>query len=75
MNNDIQDFFLCDNCANKNFAIVHNFSLRFHSVNFADRLIYDRLVDEVYQCTKCHKIFSKQEMEEGLRLKRKHREC
>ena len=63
---DIQDFFLCDICSNKDFRLVYNFSIRFHRVNFSDELIYDRSVDEFYQCTECHKTFTKRQIEEGL---------
>jgi len=72
--NSIQEFFVCDNCENKDFKLVYNFSLLFHGVNFSDDLIYDKLIDERYQCTKCRKTFSKKEIEEGLaELKRKHK--
>lgn len=70
----IQEFFVCDNCENKDFKLVYNFSLLFHGVNFADELIYDKLINEYYQCTKCLKTFTKQQIEEGLaKLKRKHK--
>lgn len=70
----IQDFFVCDNCENKDFKLVYNFSLLFHGVNFADELIYDKIINEQYQCTKCSKTFTKQQIEEGLaQLKRKHK--
>jgi hypothetical protein len=62
----VQDFFLCDSCKNKDFARVQNFSIRFHDVNFSDELIYDRSIIELYQCTKCGKIFSMEQIEEGL---------
>ncbi len=71
---EIQDFFLCDACNNKDFNLVYNFSLRFHTVNFSDDLIYDKLIDERYQCTKCKKTFTKKEIEEGLsELKRRRK--
>ena len=70
----IQDFFLCDACQNREFSIVYSFSLRFHRVNFADELIYDRLMEERFACTKCHKTFTKKEIEEGLgELKRRRK--
>ena len=40
----IQDYFLCENCQNKDFKRVYNFSLRFHHCNFSDELIYDKLL-------------------------------
>ena len=71
---EIQDYFLCENCANKDFKLVYNFSLRFHGVNFSDDLIYDRLIEEIYRCTKCDKVYSKKQIEEGLEeFKRKHK--
>jgi len=71
---EIQDYFLCENCANKDFKLVYNFSLRFHGVNFADDLIYDQLTEEVYHCTKCDKVYSRKQIEEGLaEFKRKRK--
>ena len=61
-----QEYFLCDDCQNKDFKRIYNFSLRFHRSNFSDELIYDRLTEEIYQCTKCSKTFSKDHIEEGL---------
>jgi hypothetical protein len=61
-----QDYFLCDSCGNKEFMPVYSFSLRFHGVNFSDGLIYDELVCEEYQCTKCRKTFSKKNIENGM---------
>ena len=72
---NMKDFFLCSTCENKNFSLVYNFSLRFHGVNFSDDLIYDSLTEELYECTKCHKTFTKKEIEDGLAiLKMKRRE-
>ena len=63
---EIHEYFSCDSCANKDFKCIYNFSLRFHGVNFSDDLIYDQLIDEVYQCTKCHRTFTKKQIEERL---------
>ena len=63
---DILDYFLCDNCDGKDFKLVYNFCLRFHGVNFSDDLIYDKTVGERFQCTKCEKTFSREEIESGL---------
>ena len=71
--NDIQDYFLCNNCANKDFKLVYNFSLKFNRVNFSDSLIYDKLIKEMYQCTKCQKIFTKKQIEDGLDEYKKRR--
>jgi hypothetical protein len=71
---EIQEYFLCDGCSNKEFKRIYSFSLRFHGVNFSDGLIYDQLTDEVYQCTKCQKTFTKKEIEEGLvQIKRRRK--
>jgi hypothetical protein len=64
--NSTREFFLCDGCGNKDFSIIYNFSLHFHGVNFSDRLIYDEVEEELYQCTTCLKLFTKKEIEEGL---------
>ncbi|RLB37174.1 MAG: hypothetical protein DRH20_08305 [Deltaproteobacteria bacterium] len=70
----IKDYFLCDQCSGKDFKLVYRFSLRFHGVNFSDELIYDKLVDELYECTGCRKTFTKAQIEEGLSaLKRRRR--
>jgi hypothetical protein len=70
---EIRDYFLCDGCLSKNFKCIYNFSLRFHSVNFSDDLIYDQLNEEVYQCTNCQKTFTKKQIEEGLALIKRRR--
>jgi hypothetical protein len=62
----IQDYFLCDSCKNKDFKQVYNFSIRFHRVNFSEDLIYDKLTDEIFQCTKCNKTFTRDEVEQVL---------
>ena len=62
----VQDYFFCDNCHNKDFKLMYNFSIRFYGVNFSDELIYDKLTDEIYQCTKCNKTFTKVNIEETL---------
>ena len=63
---DHQDFFECENCKNKDFKRVYNFSIRFHGVNFSDELIYDKLTNELYQCTKCSTTFSIEQIEEKI---------
>lgn len=62
----IEDYFLCESCQNKDFKLIYNFRIRFHGVNFSDQLVYDRLTDEIYQCTQCQKTYTKQQVEEGL---------
>jgi hypothetical protein len=62
----IQVFFLCDSCRNRDFKLVYNFSVRFHGVNFADDLIYDKVYEESYECTQCHKTFTRRQVEDGL---------
>jgi hypothetical protein len=60
------DYFLCDSCQNRDFKRVCNFSIRFYGVNFSDERIYEKLVDELYQCTKCNKVFTVEQIEERL---------
>lgn len=72
---EIQDYFLCENCSNKDFKLIYNFSLKFHKVNFSDDLIYDRLTEELYRCTQCDKVYTRKQIEAGLdELKRKRKE-
>lgn len=71
----IEDYFFCDECENRDFKRIYNFSIRFHGVNFSDDLIYDKITHERYQCTRCQKIFSVAEIEEQLDVyKRKRKE-
>jgi len=71
---EVQDYFVCENCANKDFKLVYNFSLRFHGVNFTDNLIYDRLIEEIFHCTKCDKVYTRDQIEESLaEFKRKRK--
>ncbi|SPD72143.1 conserved hypothetical protein [uncultured Desulfobacterium sp.] len=72
---EIQDFFLCEECSGKDFKLVYNFSIRFHKVNFSDGLIYDRLAEEIYRCTNCDKAYSKKQIEDRLtEFKKKRKE-
>jgi len=70
---DNREYFLCDICANKDFSLIYNFSLHLHKVNFSDDLIYDEIVEEMYQCTNCKKTFTKKHLSEGLAEFRKNR--
>ena len=63
---EILDFFVCDSCSNREFKRVYTFSLRFHRVNFSDDLIYDKIIEELYECCKCRKKFTLDQIEEGL---------
>ena len=65
---DIHEYFLCDDCQNREFTRTYTFSLRFHGINFSDDLIYDKVIEEIYLCTKCRKRFSGNQIEEGLSL-------
>ena len=71
----IRDYFSCEGCQNKDFKRIYNFSIRFHGVNFSDRLVYDELTDERYQCTKCNKIFTKDQIGERLGEFKKRRKA
>jgi hypothetical protein len=57
-----KDYFLCDNCKNKNFIKVYTFSIQFRKVNFSDDLIHDEIAEENYQCTHCNRTFSKHQI-------------
>ena len=70
---EIQDYFKCENCSNKDFKLVYNFSLRFHGVNFSEDLIYDQLTEEIYHCTQCDKTYTKTEIERALNEYKKMR--
>jgi len=70
----LHDYFLCDACRNKKFMRIHTFSIRFYGVNFTDDLVYDKLTEEVFQCTQCGKTFTKEQIEDtlaGFKKKRK----
>lgn len=69
----MQDYFVCDNCKNKDFTRIYNFSMRFYMVNFSDELIYEKLTDEIYQCTRCNKTFRKEQIDQVLAEFRKKR--
>lgn len=70
----IHEFFQCEDCGSKDFKRIYNFSLRFHSVNFSDSLVYDRLIDEIYQCTECKKRYTIEQINDVLEsIKKKHK--
>jgi hypothetical protein len=69
----IQDVFCCSACRNENFRQIYGFSIVFHTVNFTDELIYDKVTRQSYECTKCGKIYSNEEIEETLREFKKER--
>jgi len=63
----IKDYFLCDKCKSKNFIKIYNFSTQFRRVNFSDDFIYDAVIEKIYQCTHCHRTFSKHQIETRLK--------
>jgi hypothetical protein len=65
--NTSKEYFLCDTCKNKNFIKLRNFSVQFRNVNFSNELIYDEVIEEIYQCTHCKKTFTKKQIESGLK--------
>ena len=70
----IHEYFSCDACDSKDFKRIYNFSLKLHGVNFSDALVYDKLTDEIYQCTNCMKTYKVEQVREGLdKIKRKHK--
>ena len=69
-----QHYFLCDGCQNKDFKLIYSFKIRFHGVNFSRDLVYDKLTDELYQCTKCKKTFTRDQVDGVLNeIKQKRR--
>ena len=69
----IHEYFECDGCECVDFKRIYKFSVRFHGINFSDDLIYDKMTDELYQCTNCHKTFTKEQIEAGLeKIKKKY---
>ena len=73
----IQHYVLCDGCQNKDFKLIYNFKIQFHGVNFSEDLIYDKLIDELYQCTKCKKTFTRDQVEgvlNEIKQRRKRRD-
>ena len=70
----IHEFFTCDGCDCKDLKLIYNFSLRFHGINFSDDLVYDKLVDEKFQCVNCKKTFTRKQIEEKLEaIKKKYK--
>ena len=70
----IEDYFLCDGCQNKDFKLIYNFKIKFHGVNFSEDLIYDKLTDELFQCTKCKKTYTRDQVDSLLNeIKKKRR--
>jgi len=61
-----KDYFMCDGCRNKDFTKIHNFSILFYSVNFSDELVYERLTEEMYRCSRCSKVFTKGQIDNAL---------
>ncbi|MEW6667240.1 MAG: hypothetical protein AB1512_18715 [Thermodesulfobacteriota bacterium] len=62
----IEKYFECSGCKNRNFKQIYNFMIRLHTVNFSDGLIYDRLTNDVYECTQCGKSFTRGQIEDKL---------
>ena len=71
----ISDYFSCDGCNNRNFVRIYNFSVRFRTVNFSDELMYDEVVEELYQCTQCQKTFRRHQIDSRLRevIEKRHK--
>ncbi len=67
------DYFVCENCSNRDFKLVYNFFIRFHGVNFSDDLIYDKLTEKIYQCTQCDKTYTQKQIEADLNEFKKKR--
>ncbi|MBN1106951.1 MAG: hypothetical protein JXL84_26345 [Deltaproteobacteria bacterium] len=69
----IEKYFECSECKNRNFKQIYNFLVRLHSVNFSDGLIYDRLTNELYECTQCGQSYTRNQIEDTLTKLRKSR--
>ena len=69
----IEKYFECSECKNRNFKQIYNFLMRFHTVNFSDGLIYDKLTHETYECTQCGKTYTRNQIEDRLARFRKTR--
>lgn len=61
-----QDYFECDECRSKDFTRIYSFSMKFYTVNFSDDLVYDKLTEERYRCTRCNKVFTQEQIETTL---------
>jgi predicted nucleic-acid-binding Zn-ribbon protein len=70
---EIRDYFECERCGNRNFRAVYTFSLKFHKVNFSDELVYDRINEERFECTKCGAMYSMEQIREALRQIKRRR--
>ena len=68
-----KDYFMCDSCQNKDFTKIYNFSMLFYSVNFSDELVYERLSEEMYRCSRCSKVFTMEQIDNALTEFRKAR--
>jgi hypothetical protein len=42
-------------------------------VNFSEDLIYDKLTEELYQCTKCKKTFTRGQVDGALNILKQKR--
>jgi ribosomal protein L37AE/L43A len=69
----IEKYFECGECKNRNFRQIYNFMIRFHTVNFSDGLIYDKVTNEIYECTQCGKSYTKGQIENKLAQFRRSR--
>ena len=61
-----KEYFMCDDCQNKDFTKIYNFSMLFYSVNFSDELVYEKLTEEMYRCSRCSKMFTQGQIDKAL---------
>ncbi len=59
-------YFECKKCGNKEFRPVYSFCLRFYKVNFSDDLLYDKINEEKFECTKCNTKYTREEIQNIL---------
>jgi hypothetical protein len=70
----IREYFVCDKCGSKDFLPRHSFVIELKTVNFSDDLIYDKIIEECYECKGCGECIKQDQIDAGLReLEHKHK--
>ncbi len=63
----IQEYFTCGECGNTYLKKVHRFSITLRKVNFSDELVYDKGIEECYECSNCKKMYTRGEIDLVIR--------
>ena len=72
---EVREYFVCDKCGNKDFFLRISFAINFRNTNFSDGLIYERPVEECYECSGCGVCLTREEIEAGIEsIKRKYKD-